>query len=355
MVTFDIAGFFDNIAHGPLIQQLRHLRVPSPIVLWVESFLSDRRTTVSLDGRKETEEHPLDTGIPQGSLVSPVLATVMTCGLGEAIKTKTTNYTPPPKTSSSYSTAKTFLAPSTIYVDNGNIIASATNLKDSTLMAGKAREAADTWLHNMGLSTAQSKDAAIHFHRSPKPPHPLPTIKYTNHLGVKTSIIPSQTLKWLGVTFDPKLTFDTHVEIKATKAKKSISAIAFLGNSIRGIDQKFQRLLYLGGIRPILTYASTTWWNNRSSHLHILNPVQNLALRKITGGFRTSPTYALENEASIPPIEHVLDYLRATAATRLSRCQPSHPVVMRLPSNPLLEPPHLRHPFTPIRRPYKTP
>lgn len=28
---------------------------------------------------------------------------------------------------------------------------------------------------------------------------------------------------------------------------------------------------------------------------------------------------------------------------------------MRLPSNPLLEPPHPRHPFTPIRRPYKTP
>jgi hypothetical protein len=42
------------------------------IVHWVDSFLSDRRAMLGIDGRTG-ETYGVQAGLPQGSLVSPVL------------------------------------------------------------------------------------------------------------------------------------------------------------------------------------------------------------------------------------------------------------------------------------------
>ncbi len=39
MLTFDITGFFDTIPHAHLIDTLRVLHIPLPIVQWVLSFI----------------------------------------------------------------------------------------------------------------------------------------------------------------------------------------------------------------------------------------------------------------------------------------------------------------------------
>ena len=49
LLTFDISGFFNNVSHPALLSRLRELKLPLPIVRWVDSFLSDRRTVVCLD------------------------------------------------------------------------------------------------------------------------------------------------------------------------------------------------------------------------------------------------------------------------------------------------------------------
>ncbi|KAF8320947.1 hypothetical protein DL93DRAFT_2052438, partial [Clavulina sp. PMI_390] len=50
-----------------------------------------------------------------------------------------------------------------------------------------------------------------------------------------------------------------------------------------------------------MTYGSTVWWKNKKKHTNTLSKTQNHALRLITGAFKTTPVYAMEVEASIPP------------------------------------------------------
>ncbi|KZS86790.1 hypothetical protein SISNIDRAFT_389579, partial [Sistotremastrum niveocremeum HHB9708] len=64
--------------------------------------------------------------------------------------------------------------------------------------------------------------------------------------------------------------------------------------------------------------------------MRTLTTVQNLALRFICAGFRTTPIYALELEASILPIKHHLDELSHGAAIRITTLPKSHPITLRL-------------------------
>ncbi|EJD32551.1 hypothetical protein AURDEDRAFT_178361 [Auricularia subglabra TFB-10046 SS5] len=61
-----------------------------------------------------------------------------------------------------------------------------------------------------------------------------------------------------------------------------------------------------------------------------LSRVQNLCLRLICAVFKTSPIYALEIEAAIPPISKVLDKVDRDTAARLHKLGPRSPVLQRL-------------------------
>jgi hypothetical protein len=108
-----------------------------------------------------------------------------------------------------------------------------------------------------------------------------------------------------------------------------------LGNSLRGLNQQHLHNLYRGAVLPMMTYASTTWWNGSKNLVNPLTIMQNKAVRHITGAFRMTPIYAMEIEASMPPIPLVLDYYNDRAATRLTRLDSRNPVVARMPSDTL--------------------
>src|SRR5437660_10350132 len=68
----DVKGAFDNVHKERLLQTMRKMKLNQKTVRWVESFLSDRRASLSFD--KDSEKmSPIETGIPQGSPVSPIL------------------------------------------------------------------------------------------------------------------------------------------------------------------------------------------------------------------------------------------------------------------------------------------
>ena len=72
LLSLDVAGAFDNVSYKRLLHNLRMRRTPTFITKWVASFLSDRKTSITLRG-KTSELEEVETGIPQGSPISPVL------------------------------------------------------------------------------------------------------------------------------------------------------------------------------------------------------------------------------------------------------------------------------------------
>lgn len=65
----DIKGFFDNVNHEQLVELLKQ-RISDPRMLWlIQRFL---KAGVMIEGRREST----DDGVPQGSVLSPLLANV---------------------------------------------------------------------------------------------------------------------------------------------------------------------------------------------------------------------------------------------------------------------------------------
>jgi len=57
-----------------------HLEAEHDLVMWTESFMSEWNVRLVINGQGE-EDHEANTGIPQGSPVSPILFTIYLSGL----------------------------------------------------------------------------------------------------------------------------------------------------------------------------------------------------------------------------------------------------------------------------------
>src|SRR5437762_9496892 len=67
-------------------------------------------------------------------------------------------------------------------------------------------------------------------------------------------------MRWLGVWFDRKLSFKTHVATLAAKAKRTAAGIRALGNTVRGAPPRLLRQAVQACVQPILCYGAEAWW-----------------------------------------------------------------------------------------------
>ncbi|GFW41373.1 RNA-directed DNA polymerase from mobile element jockey [Trichonephila clavipes] len=75
ILFLDIDKAFDKIWHDGLLIKLIRLDFPAPLIKSIHSFLSNRSFRVSVD-RILSSPRPIRSGLPQGSLSSPLLFTL---------------------------------------------------------------------------------------------------------------------------------------------------------------------------------------------------------------------------------------------------------------------------------------
>ena len=71
-VALDISKAFDRVWHAGLLHKLKSYGISGQIFGLISSFLSNRRLRVVLDG-KSSQEYPVNAGVPQGSILGPIL------------------------------------------------------------------------------------------------------------------------------------------------------------------------------------------------------------------------------------------------------------------------------------------
>ena len=65
LLSLDISGAFDTVNPTRLLDTLRKKRIPGWLVRWVQAFMTDRTTTLVVQGQ-ESEPFPVEAGVPQG-------------------------------------------------------------------------------------------------------------------------------------------------------------------------------------------------------------------------------------------------------------------------------------------------
>ena len=320
-LTFDIKGYFDFVNHGRLLSELRRKNLPLEYVKWTASFLSNREAAICIDGRCGNME-PVDNGIPQGSPVSPILAAFYSAELLEKFST------PPQPPLRDFTPSHPCPVSIIMYVDDGKIYVSSTSLQTNVILLANAYKEVETWLRSAGLAPDLAKREIMHYSRRRRYDCSPPIILH-DYDGTTRTLVPDRLVRWLGVHFDRKLLFNHHVKIAAARGE---NALQMLANTVRGLSHAFLRRLYLACIIPKILYACPTWWNDTKCQAKLLEKVQRKALCLICAAFRTTPTHALEIEASIPPLQLQAQLSKRRFAIRLNKLPISNAIIQCLPN-----------------------
>jgi Reverse transcriptase (RNA-dependent DNA polymerase) len=314
-LLFDIQGFFDNVNHSRLSALVHSLGFSPQICNWTSSFLRDRTVRLRFNNYS-LEDIELEMGTPQGSPISPILSIIYASPLLHLAR--------------SWANA-TFL----MYIDDGNIFARAPTYH---ILAQRLRDcytACHTWCQMAGLTIEPEKTEILFFSRcraNPTTHGDRPTSLLLPDRAPNTlySVAASDHVRYLGLHFDHKLSWDKHISVVASRTKSSLKALQLLGNSVRGLNHGSWRLAFNAICIPALTYGAPIWFRGQQKHIKTLQTVQNAAVGIITGAFRSTPREPLHQLIVIPPIQIRLQRLATQAAIRLLTLPKSSPVLHRL-------------------------
>ena len=90
-------------------------------------------------------------------------------------------------------------------------------------------------------------------------------------------------------------------KLSKRKCLRTLNILKILSHPRSGCTHRTLLSLYQSLIRPIIDFGSPIYGLASPSHLKLLDPIQNSAIRFAIGAFRTSSALNLYDEAGIPP------------------------------------------------------
>ena len=249
VTSVDLSRAFDSVDHDILLRKLSWYGIDAR---WFRSYLECRRQVV----RGGTLSLPLSHGVPQGSLVGPILFSIFTNDL-----------------------------PS--YIPHGRLISYAddTQLLDSALpddlsvlqdRQGETLLAVQSYFTSNSLKMNPSKTTLLLVGTTNN-------LKKTVSFQLKVSghvLTPSTSVKMLGVTVDQTLSWEAHI---STVVKKCNSILFCLYKIRHHLTPEVRQLLIQCHVFPHILYCLSVWGGAAACHLQRLQRVINFGARVVSG------------------------------------------------------------------------
>ena len=296
MASVDFSKAFDSVWHSALFHKLLSLKLPPCFVLWVRSFLSDRRAKVQVGG-SHSRSFRIRRGVPQGSVLGPVLFILFVDDITKDLPRD---------------------AHASLYADDLAIWSSSPDPLKASSVVQSSLTVLETWSNLWRLPLNPKKCESSFFSTDP---HQATFQPRLNLLGFPLLFNP--TPKFLGVTFDRTLSFGAHVQSLCSKFYPRHKALRSIATVSWGPTKETLSLLYKAFVRPVLTYASPGWFpflcNTATNHLEVLH---RAACRVITGCLSSTPSSLLLLEAQLPPLKLTLEHQTLYSFERALRLPP---------------------------------
>jgi len=187
-LTFNIKGYFNFVNYECLLNKMKKYHILFKLVKWTANFLSDWEAAIYLDNIQR-EIKPVKNSIPQGSPISPILASFYSAGLLDIFKTSTNPIEISENSICNHSIYVSIL----IYVDDEKLTVFSYSLDTNNYVLAKAYQLVDQWLHSAELSLYKDKRELMHYTWRKKD-KTLSYINLTNHNSTISIILVSLTI-----------------------------------------------------------------------------------------------------------------------------------------------------------------
>ena len=160
----------------------------------------------------------------------------------------------------------------------------------------------EEWRKKHGVQFETSKYILVHFtHNHNQATNAAITIG-------NVTIEPSNEAKYLGVIFDKELWFKTHLQYIIKKGTKAAMALSSIAKSSWGVQYKHACQLFTPVISACTDYTAIIWHRPKdgnkmatSTQVSKLDKIQRLAMKAITGCYKTTAMAAMEIEMGLQP------------------------------------------------------
>ena len=217
-VFFDLKKAFDTVDHNILLEKLGYYGIGEVAKNWFESYLNNRKQFATLNG-SDSLFKPVSTGVPQGSVLGPLLFLVCINYLHRCVKYSKVYHSG----------------------DDTNMLQSDNSLKNVAKGMNFDLKNLSQWLKANKLLLNFTKTELTIFQSSSN--------MINHNLKFKLDgkrLTPTSTVKYLGDLLDDHLLWSKQISHVTTKLNKAISILSTIRNnaSLRTLKMTYHSLFF---------------------------------------------------------------------------------------------------------------
>lgn len=256
-MMLDLSAAFDTVSHQHLLSTLQRLGITGTALEWFQSYLDHRSQTIYINRTRSESQH-LECGVPQGSVLGPILFTLYTSSLGALLRQRDCNYH--------------------MYADDTNLylIFEPQFLSSNITEMEKTADLVRGWMALNDLKMNDNKTEVMLI----TPKHLANKIKCPNLIVGEHEVVPSSCVRNLGVVMDSQASMEQHVNTATKAAYMHLYNI----NRIKAFLDKasLERIIH-AFVTSKLDYGNALLHGYPAALLNRLQRVQNSAARILSG------------------------------------------------------------------------
>lgn len=284
MIILDFSKAFDKVPHKKLLRKLDNYGIRGNTWNWVSAFLSNRMQQVALDG-EVSSQLPVVSGVPQGSVLGPLLFLIFINDLPASVTSKTR-----------------------LFADDCILYRPILKQEDTVTLQNDLNNLAE-WEKMWGMQFHPEKCNSLTVTRSQS------TYK-TSYILKGHTLESVETAKYLGVTISHDMNWDKHIHNITAKANK---ILGFLRRNLQIKNEDTKSLAYKSMVRSNLEYCASVWSPHTEKLKGKIEQVQRRAARYVTNNYRnTSSVTAMLNHLQWPTLENRRNISRVTMLYKIT-------------------------------------